>query len=569
MGEHRNTGRGRTIAAGPVVAIVAVVAVVAAVFGWFELEDRISDQGAEAASTCVEGSAVLSVAADPDISAPIEQLATRFNDSTPVIRDHCLSVEVRATPSGAVRTALNAGIDTWDSALLGTRPGLWIPLSSVDVGAVTDRAVIDGTPRALASSPIVLAAPVAVADAVAASGASWADLVRLQRDPQALGLPEWGGLRLDLPTGVDSGATTLAVSAIAAGLLGDPATALTPDQVSSEQLISALSELAVTDTGSAAASGRDTSEALSELENSGPDHTFHAVPVTEQQLQSTKSPNLVAVTPQGPTPFADHPGVVLSGDETSTRAAAAFVEFVRSADAAETIADAGFTGGEPAGAVVPVPTGDVAGVLLAVLDNPVLPRRSTVLIDVSESMGTTEGGDTRLQNVVRALGKEFDRTPIGSELGLWSFSGAQDDTKPYRIIVPTGPMAIPSGETPRKTALQSAVAALVPETSSHSYASVSAAYHDAVAGFVPGLPNSIVLITDGPNDDSAMSASQLLADLRSAADPTRPVAVDVVALGDATSTGYTDIAAQTGGTVIVVPGTDSPDLAAALAELLF
>ena len=145
------------------IVVITIAVLAAAVFGWFQLRDRILDQGVEAADTCVEGSAVLTVAADPDISGPVEQLAARFNDTAPVVRDHCVTVQVRATASDAVRMALNAGIDNWDVGALGARPGLWIPQSSGDVAAVTDRGALDGTPRPLAASPVALAVPSAVA----------------------------------------------------------------------------------------------------------------------------------------------------------------------------------------------------------------------------------------------------------------------------------------------------------------------------------------------------------------------------------------------------------------------
>ncbi|QII03413.1 VWA domain-containing protein [Rhodococcoides fascians A21d2] len=559
------------MAAGPVIVVIAIALIVAAVFGWFQLRDRISDQGAEAASQCVEGSAVLTVAADPDISGPVEQLAERFNDTAPVVRDHCVTVQVRATSSDVVRSALNSGIGSWDAGALGDRPGLWIPQSTADVEAVTARGSVDGTPRSLASSPVVLAAPAAVADAVTAAGSSWADLVRLQRDPQALGLGEWGGLRLAVPTGSDTGATTLAVAAIAAGVRGDETTPLTVEQVSSRELISAMSELAFTDTNAAALSTSTTYDALAGLENAaGPQAPVHAVPVTEQQLASTDSSTLTAVRPQGPTPVADHPAVVLTGDETSTRAAATFVEFVRQADGAQTLRDAGFDVDEieSAGVVAP-PSGPVADALLAVLRNPVLPRRATVLLDVSESMGTAEGGATRLQNTVRALGEQFERVPDATELGLWSFSENLNNSLPFRVDVPTGPMTVPVGTTPRRAALDSTAAALTPATGSFTYASVLVAYVDAVAGYVPGRVNSVVLITDGP-DDSSLSTEELLTDLTAAADPARPVAVNIVRIGDnSDASPFDDIAARTGGTVEAVSTSDSPDLIDRLGKLLY
>jgi hypothetical protein len=125
------------------------------------------------------------------------------------------------------------------------------------------------------------------------------------------------------------------------------------------------------------------------------------------------------------------------------------------------------------------------------------------------------------------------------------------------------------GPTPRRAALSTTAAALTPATGSFTYASVLVAYLDAVAGYVPGRVNSVVLITDGP-DDSSLSTQDLLTDLTAAADPARPVAVNIVRIGDnSDASTFDDIAAQTGGTVEAVSTSDSPDLIDRLGKLLY
>jgi Mg-chelatase subunit ChlD len=53
--------------------------------------------------------------------------------------------------------------------------------------------------------------------------------------------------------------------------------------------------------------------------------------------------------------------------------------------------------------------------------------------------------------------------------------------------------------------------------------------------YEPGYVNSVVLLTDGVNEDAqGISLEQLLAALRSERDPQRPVRVVLVGLGDQT-----------------------------------
>ena len=60
-----------------------------------------------------------------------------------------------------------------------------------------------------------------------------------------------------------------------------------------------------------------------------------------------------------------------------------------------------------------------------------------------------------------------------------------------------------------------------------------AAYRSAQEGYRDGIPDHVVLFTDGRNEDDpgSLSAAQLSAELRAAADPKRPVHVTVISFG--------------------------------------
>lgn len=576
MGEHRNSGGIRSISNGPLFTVGAIIVVVLAVFGWFELRDRIADQGTAAAETCVEGAETLSVTVDPDIASQVTDLATRFAATGPVVRDHCISVAVEVADSTAIAGALAAGEQSWDPSALGPIPALWIPRSSNSVTALP-AGTVDGTPKTIASTPVVLAGSPQLTAALDARGVGWADLPALQSNPESLlglSLPGWGALRMQLPVGPDSDATTAVLAAVGSSATPSsdvPRTTLQLPLKSPTR--SALTALATTDRGVAAAVPDSTDMALSRLAGGlSPDADIHSVPVTEQQLGSSGQSELTGYAPPGSTVSIDYPSVIMSGswvNETLRRAGAQFVEFILHAENSKMFTDAGYDlpGSSPLGA----PTGpDVRSALLDAVTNPATERRSTVVVDLSTSMDTEEGGRSRLQNVASALTAQFDTVIDSTDLGLWSDGKDLDEDRPYRILVPTGTVSeqLPAGS--RRQALIAAAQSLKPENVAATYPSMTEAYRAALEGFVPGRPNSIVLVTDGPNEDPAESSESVLADITKLVDPARPVAVDVVSIGTNADTGALEaVSTATGGTFTTVSSSDGSDLAALLGKFLY
>ncbi|WP_246098154.1 substrate-binding domain-containing protein [Rhodococcus spelaei] len=576
---------------GPIIAVVTVVVLVLAVLGWFQLRDRISDQGTQAAQTCVEGNAVLDVTADPDISAQISDFADRYNKTAPVVRDHCMTVSVTAEPSATTAAALEAGGGAqW--AGTGPAPALWIPQSSRSVGVLVDHpGLVDGQPKSVAESPVILAASPLLAQALTITPTGWQDLPRLQSDPNSLpplGLPGWGGLRLAMPTGAGSDATSLAAEAVAAGVSGAGTGPVTAQQAASAPVTAALSTLSLGSTAIAGGAPTTTADTLKTLAAQPTPATgpLHAVPSTEQQLYAATSAGaaLGGVVLTGATPVADHPAAILAAqwvDETRSRAAAQFVDFLRQPEQADTLRGAGFRvdGTGPAGSeavrfapitsvLAPAPA-DVTRALTRVVQNPVAPRNSTVLLDISGSMSDNEGNSTRLRNTASALTAQVGVTPDYSNLGLWVYSKGLDGAKAYKVTVPTGPLAESIDGATRRQALDSTLNGLKPATATSTYASVEAAYAAAVKGFVAGRPNSILLITDGPNDDTSISSRQLLASIKDSAVDGKPVRVDVITIGEnSDSATLRQLADQTGGTLVGVPSSDGPELSSAIGKLL-
>lgn len=549
---------------------MVLVLLAAAVVGWFAVRDRSAEEAEQAARACVEGEATLAVTADPDVADVLRTLGESWTAGGPVVRDQCITTEVTATPTAVAAEALAA--PTYDPSAAGPEPALWVPADTASAASAVAARGTDITPRSVVTSPVVLGAAPTVADRLSATESRWTDLPALvtSADP----------VRLALPGGPTTAATVVAVAT-------DPASEtqpLTVDRATSPAAVSAVSRLALA-AGAVPADIADVDTALDAIVRA-PDPTaapVRAVPVTEQQLATRirEGQQLAAFRPAGPTPMADHPGLVLAtADPTARAAAAEFLDYVRSTPGREAFLAAGFrVPGGSAGAtdaapepmagldfpavdtVAPVPTPEARAAVLRTVAAPQRPASTTLLLDVSGSMESIDGGSTRLDNVRAALGRATGALPGDGRLGVWIYSRGLDGPRPYRVLAPLGPAA----ETAR-TGLD-ALSGITPQTATSTYAAVLAAYRSAVENWTPDGPQSVLLVTDGPNDDTSISSSSFLQSLAGAADPARPVRLDVVSLADNSDIDTLRSAAgQTGGDVIVTASSD-PGLAGTLERL--
>ena len=73
------------------------------------------------------------------------------------------------------------------------------------------------------------------------------------------------------------------------------------------------------------------------------------------------------------------------------------------------------------------------------------------------------------------------------------------------------------------------------ETGTGLYDTILAAYTSARDAYRPGVPNQVLLFTDGRNESDAktVTPAQLAAALKKAADPKRPILLSVVTFGTA------------------------------------
>ncbi|MBF6287092.1 VWA domain-containing protein [Nocardia cyriacigeorgica] len=553
MGTHRSRSSSRGISKGPVIAVVAVLLLVGAVFGWFQLRDRSSSDASAAAAECIEGDTVLHVTVDPTIEAPVRAIADRYNATEPIVGDHCVTVAVQAQPAAAVVAAFT-GNTPWDP-VLGPQPALWIPESMRQIESVRVPGLIQGTPAPVAVSPIAVAVPGELGAALAGAQLTWADLPRLQQGSlDELGLP-WGGLAMAMPPG---DATLAAATAVASGVSGaDP---LTEEAAQSGQVVAAVSALAAT-----APELPDTRAALGALTSAPPaTASLHAVAATEQQI--TAHGGLTAFVPAGAAPVADYPAAMMTGhwvDSAQNMAAGVFADYLRAPQQAAEFTAAGF-GAAPA-ATAPVPPRAALDKVRATLADPVLGVSATVLIDVSASMASTDGSTTRLTNTLGALRSTMNVMPPDFGLGVWTFGKNLDGTTPYRMQAATAPLA-----AEHRTEVTESLNGIRPADTraDQCYPALLAAYRAAVDGYTTGRTNSVLLITDGPEDDSALTGAQLLADLTAATDPATPVRVDVIVVGGQGTDTLRTITERTGGTYTRVPTSNDISFGTAMVQAL-
>ncbi|MGY1875515.1 VWA domain-containing protein [Nocardia gipuzkoensis] len=531
--------------------MVAVVLLAAIVVGWFQLRDRAANQDSAAAAECVEGPATLYVTADPSIAAQVRTAADSYNATQPKVRDHCARVAVTAQPSSAIVAAFTNG-KPWDQAL-GPQPALWIADSTRSIESMRVPGLIEGTPVSIAASPIVLAVPEELHRALEQAEVSWADLPRLQQGSLGeIGLSGWGGLRMALPSG---DATLAAATAVGSAVSG--AEPLTEQAARSGQVVAAISGLAADAPESSGAAA-----ALAEITTQ--DAPMHAIAATEQQLKGL--PGVLGFRPAGAAPVADYPAALMSGawvDKTQNLIAGRFTDYLRKPEQALAFVTAGF-GGAPQTAAA-VPSRGALDKVRDTLAHPVLGVRSTVLVDVSASMGTAEGATTRLANVLAALNSTMTVMPPDFGLGVWTFGKNLDGNTPYRVAAATAPLT-----TDQRTKISTALSSVRPDENraDHAYPSLIAAYKSAVTGYTAGRTNSVLLITDGPDDDSTITGAQLAADITAAIDRTRPVRVDVIVLGGSGTQTLQALAQQTGGSYTRLATSDDISFGSAVVKAL-
>jgi hypothetical protein len=193
------------------------------------------------------------------------------------------------------------------------------------------------------------------------------------------------------------------------------------------------------------------------------------------------------------------------------------------------------------------------GALLEQLTTLAKPTRLLTVVDVSTSMQAPAGSGTRVTLARDALKSALALLPDSYAGGVWDFAYRLQGGQDWQQLAPIAPFGSTAagGRSQRQlideqfdslpTRLRPGGTAL--------YDTTLAAVRASRAAYDPTAVNSVVLITDGKNeDDQGIGLDPLLSSLTSEADPSRPVKVVAIGIGpDADMSALNRIADTTGG----------------------
>jgi len=544
------------------VAMALVVVVGGSWFGYREL----------AGSRCT-GEVKLAVAASPEIAPAVRSTVESWSADGGSAGGTCVvvdvsevdSVDMAAVIAGQHNVGL-AGVGSADGTL--EMPDVWLPDSSTWL--VRLKTVAPGfTPTdggSVARSPVVAAMPEPLAESLGwpDKKVGWADLLKR--------ITTGTGLRTGIvePTRDAAGLSGLLSLGAAASASGGSASAQTAALRSLAIGRSALRDDLVAKFPQAA----DAASLASGL---------NVAPLSEEDVigyNAKKPPVPLAALYVEPTPAPlDYPFAIMPGVDPDKAAAADAVhdaletrtfrdrigaQGLRSPDGTWGSGFAPPTGApSPAGgppSASPNAGGKAAGGLdpaaldrsLATWTAVTAPGRMLAVMDVSGSMleRVPEADNaTRMQVTLAAARAGLNLFDDSWALGLWTFSTQLNGSKDWRELVPIGPLS--SNRSQAAAALTSI--SPKPDGDTGLYDTLLAAYKEVQDGWAADRVNSIVLFTDGENDDdNGISEQDLLAQLKDLTNADRPVQVIILGIGDGVDEGQLrGITKVTGGGVFV------------------
>ena len=504
-----------------IVAAVAVVGVIASgVFLW--VGGYLNPLFAAADAGCADSERIV-IVADTTIAPALTDIAEDFDAAS----ETCVQTKITSQDSADTSAVLASG---------GLDADAWIPESDVWVDRMAATAASLGqTPpevevgEAVATTPVVFAAPATKAAEIASEPVTWT---------RVLG----GGMPTILP---DPEASSTSLAGLLA-LRGHSS----PDDP--RQFAGAMIELGKSipaSTGAAFA-------ALAAVQQPSVVITSEAQ-VAAYNLEDP-SETLVAAYPADGTVLVDYPFVRLparadagkastadgAASATQTRAEllTAFAAAARDAtdrlaadgfrapDGAGTIDVAGLAAEGPVGAATEL---DAAAQLEILRAWAVLTLRSRMLavIDVSGSMEEpAESGLRRIDIFQQAAIGAMEKFSGEVEMGVWVFSTARNGDLDWEDLSPIAPLADQAHKAEIAGIIQSLPARLGGATG--LYDTTLAAVQRVRESYDPEKVNSVLLITDGRNEDeNGIDLETLLAELAKIDDPTKPVPVIMIGFG--------------------------------------
>ena len=471
-----------------VVALVAIVVVGLGAFAWNKVFGRCGD---------VKD---ISVAADPSIAAVVSEVASA-TDSADL---GCVNLDVQAKTPAAVAATLSKP----ESA-----PALWIPDSSAwTVKALrATGAPLDAASQSIATSPVVIATK----EGEAPLFDTWLSVLKRP------------GLRIGDPL-TDTVANGPVLAALAEAETG---------KVDPNAITSALVPIAQAQAVNAKQKTAD--ERLAEVNRDG-----GLAISTEQQLlafnAANPGANLTASVPNTGTFVLNYPiAVTAPAGEGHDKAKEAGAKLAEALAGSKALSEAGFRGPDFAplvdsrgvGKVAPLAVSDLSVVETALRRFAVLalPARFLAVLDVSGSMSAAAGATTRIDLLGQAVENTIRLFPDNAQVGLWAFSidkgGPGQD---WLELLPIRTLGDKIGDKSQRDLVfdQDRNLGSLVGGGTGLYDTTLAAFRKVQSTYDPHYINSIVIATDGTNEDSnSISLDDLLATLKKEQDPPRPVIV--------------------------------------------
>ena len=469
----------------------------------------------------------VSLSTTPELQSSLESaaksLATKGgDDGTP-----CLQFTISAAPSAKVAKDLAANSDN--------RPDLWIPDSSLWVAQADDgQSVPTVAVPSIASSPLVLVGR----NTNFADTSSWLRSFASPTEPALLD-----------PLSTSAGA--LALLAVQSERQRTSA--------SDTQVASVIVPLAQR-LGSMAKPFTDANALFGRADQDG---SPIVVPASEQTFvkyqEDHPDAQLKAIVPATGTLSLDYPVVVTakSDAEQATNAAKALAAELLSDGSSQARDTAGFrdalfsplTGGRGVGDITQLakPNGETIDKTLLNWTRLSLSTHSLAVIDISGSMAELVGTKTRMQLTIEAAGGGLSLFPNSASLGLWTFSTKiGSDGADYKELVPIAALS----DRQRKKILDNLkIQRPIPNGSTGLYDTAIAAVRAVRQQYDSSAVNSILLFTDGKNDDpGSPTLEQTVQTLKGLRDPARPVRIIALGMGpEANAEELRTLAAATGG----------------------
>lgn len=501
------------------------------------------------------GAVRLSVVASPDIAPAVRTLARDFNAAHDEPHRQCVRVAVSARQSADVMNALSGS-----GPIAGkVRPDVWIPDSSLWVDLVQSSTGGAGKTRmtgtSVAETPIIMAVSRLLAAGTPGhfKHTRWRSLIPVRQSAA-------GGLDVHMldPTRNASGMGALVTLQ---GMLGEGNAGLA-------SLTAAVRRLQ-----------NDTAPGDAALFASFKRATAGHKPIlvtTEQSVwaynRRTEAAKALGVYPVEGSLDLDYPYVLTTANGPRIAAAQAFRSAVTSRTAAAAVRRLGFRSpdGRAGRAIarsaglhaarpraLPSPSPGAVSDVLQAWKRLMLGTRMLALLDVSGSMSTPVPGTTltRMQAMVRVAQEGLSEFPGTDEIGVRLFSTNMAGTRDWRQVVPIGPLNAKIGGGTRRELIHRRLAAASPKPDGDTglYDSILAAYRTMTRDYRPDKVNSVMVFTDGRQEDpNGISLTTLLRKLRARFDPDRPVSVFAIGFGpDIDPSALEKIAEATNGDVYV------------------